>query len=106
MSGSSIIQDNMQSINSLDFPWNIIYQSGDALCHQKSERSFFLNENQMPFCARCTAILVGTDRKKIVNESSKLLNNHKDYERMSKAVNPYGDGNTSKRIVDILTSYS
>ena len=59
LSGSSIIQDNMQSINSLDFPWNMIYQSGDALCHQKSERSFFLNENQMPFCARCTAIIVG-----------------------------------------------
>ena len=59
LSGSTIIQENKQSIESLNFPWNIIYQSGDALCHQKSERSFFINENQMPYCARCTAIWLG-----------------------------------------------
>ncbi|PNX51737.1 MAG: hypothetical protein BV456_02085 [Thermoplasmata archaeon M8B2D] len=32
---------------------------GDRLCHQKAERSFFINGNQMPFCARCTAIWLG-----------------------------------------------
>lgn len=36
-----------------------IYNFGDATCHQKSSRSFFINGNQMPLCARCTAIYVG-----------------------------------------------
>ena len=37
-----------------------------------------------------TVKLVGTDFNKIVNEVSKLLTNQEYYERMSKAVNPYG----------------
>lgn len=37
----------------------IIYDFGDSTCHQKSSRSFFINGNQMPICARCTAIYVG-----------------------------------------------
>jgi UDP-N-acetylglucosamine 2-epimerase (non-hydrolysing) len=49
-----------------------------------------------------TAILVGTNKDRITNETVKLLTNSDHYERMSKAVNPYGDGKTSKRIVDIL----
>mgnify|MGYP001406825771 CR=1 FL=1 len=49
-----------------------------------------------------TALLVGTNKEKIITETNKLLNNSDYYEGMSKAVNPYGDGNTSKRIVDIL----
>ncbi len=39
--------------------WGFIYSIGDSLCHQKADRSFFINENQMPFCARCTAIWLG-----------------------------------------------
>jgi uncharacterized membrane protein len=35
------------------------YNAGDANCHQRAERSFFLNGNQMPFCARCTSIFFG-----------------------------------------------
>ncbi|MFO7619436.1 MAG: DUF2085 domain-containing protein [Thermoplasmata archaeon] len=35
------------------------YNAGDANCHQHAERSLFLNGNQMPFCARCTAIFLG-----------------------------------------------
>jgi uncharacterized membrane protein len=35
------------------------YNAGDANCHQRAERSFFLNGNQMPFCARCTSIFLG-----------------------------------------------
>lgn len=45
-----------------------------------------------------TVKLVGTDFNKIVNEVSKLLTNQEYYERMSKAVNPYGDGKASERI--------
>jgi len=35
------------------------YHAGDANCHQHTDRSFFLNDNQMPFCSRCTAIFFG-----------------------------------------------
>jgi len=35
------------------------YRAGDANCHQHADRSFFLNGNQMPFCARCTSIFFG-----------------------------------------------
>ena len=50
-----------------------------------------------------TAKLVGTDKDSIVYEVSLLLDNPQEYERMSKAINPYGDGTTSKQIVNILT---
>ena len=46
-----------------------------------------------------TVKLVGTDYNKIVNEVSSLLDDEVIYEKMSKAVNPYGDGLACKRIV-------
>lgn len=49
-----------------------------------------------------TVHLVGTDYNKIVDEVSTLLDNSAAYERMSKAVNPYGDGYACSRIVYIL----
>lgn len=49
-----------------------------------------------------TVHLVGTDYDKIVNEVSKLLDDAEAYEKMSKAVNPYGDGHACERIVDFL----
>lgn len=49
-----------------------------------------------------TVKLVGTNRELIVKEVSNLLENPANYEKMAKAVNPYGDGKTSKRIVEIL----
>ena len=49
-----------------------------------------------------TVKLVGTDFNKIVNEVSILLDDDKYYEKMSKAVNPYGDGLACKRIVKQL----
>ncbi len=48
------------------------------------------------------AKLVGTDREKIVSETLKLIDNKDEYEKMSKAINPYGDGNTSKRIAEVF----
>ena len=49
-----------------------------------------------------TVHLVGTDYDKIVTEVSTLLDNPKAYESMSKAVNPYGDGQACRRIADAL----
>ena len=49
-----------------------------------------------------TVHLVGTDYDKIVNEVSTLLEDDTAYEKMSKAVNPYGDGKACQRIVSIL----
>ena len=49
-----------------------------------------------------TVKLVGTDYNKIVDEVSELLDSPKAYERMSKAVNPYGDGLACGRIIERL----
>ena len=49
-----------------------------------------------------TVHLVGTDHDLIVNEVSTLLEDNAAYEKMSKAVNPYGDGLACRRIVGIL----
>ncbi len=54
-----------------------------------------------------TLKLVGTDTDKIYNETKKLLTDKKAYENMSNAINPYGDGHASERIVDaIIERYS
>lgn len=49
-----------------------------------------------------TVKLVGTDYDKIVDEVSLLLDDAVVYERMSKAINPYGDGLACRRIVNAL----
>ena len=49
-----------------------------------------------------TLKLVGTDENVIYNEFKKLLTDKEEYEKMSKASNPYGDGMACKRIADIL----
>lgn len=49
-----------------------------------------------------TVKLVGTDYNKIVNEVSSLIDDKAAYEKMSKAVNPYGDGLACRRIVNAL----
>ena len=49
-----------------------------------------------------TVHLVGTNYQKIMDEVSTLLENPEVYEKMSKAVNPYGDGLACSRIVEIL----
>lgn len=49
-----------------------------------------------------TVHLVGTDYDKIMNEVSLLLDDKEAYDRMSKAVNPYGDGKACRRIADVL----
>lgn len=49
-----------------------------------------------------TLKLVGTDEEVIYTEFKKLLNDMSEYEKMSKASNPYGDGFACKRIADVL----
>jgi len=49
-----------------------------------------------------TAKLVGTDKEKILNEAKTLIENKEEYNKIAKAVNPYGDGNSSIRIKNIL----
>jgi UDP-N-acetylglucosamine 2-epimerase (non-hydrolysing) len=51
-----------------------------------------------------TVKLVGTDYSKIVNNVSALLDDQNFYNEMSKAVNPYGDGNAAMRIYNIFSS--
>ena len=49
-----------------------------------------------------TVKLVGTDPQKIIQEAQKLLDNKDEYEKMSRAHNPYGDGKACERIVNFL----
>jgi len=49
-----------------------------------------------------TVKLVGTDHDLIVNEVSRLLEDYLYYDKMSKAVNPYGDGLACKRIISVF----
>lgn len=49
-----------------------------------------------------TLKLVGTEEETIYNEFSRLLSDKEEYEAMSKASNPYGDGHTCERIADVL----
>jgi UDP-N-acetylglucosamine 2-epimerase (non-hydrolysing) len=49
-----------------------------------------------------TVKLVGTNKKRILKMVNRLLTDNKFYEQMSRAHNPYGDGNSSRRICDIL----
>lgn len=49
-----------------------------------------------------TAVLIGTSKEKILLHARKLLDDAAEYDRMARAVNPYGDGTSANRIVDIL----
>ncbi len=49
-----------------------------------------------------TAKLVGADTERIIREVERLLYDPEEYECMSRAVNPYGDGKASERIVEVL----
>lgn len=51
-----------------------------------------------------TAKLVGTDKQRIIKETTILLTNKTRYQTMAKTKNPYGDGKSSQRIIKILKS--
>jgi len=52
-----------------------------------------------------TVKLVGTDTAQIVAETERLLEDRSEFERMSRAHNPYGDGHASERIGDALARF-
>ncbi|OHD24208.1 MAG: UDP-N-acetylglucosamine 2-epimerase [Spirochaetes bacterium GWD1_27_9] len=51
-----------------------------------------------------TAKLVGTDKQKIIQETSKLILDSSIYQKMSNSINPYGDGTTSEKVLNIMKS--
>lgn len=53
-----------------------------------------------------TVKLVGTDKMRIVTETSELLDNAAAHETMSRAHNPYGDGKAAKRIATEVLKYA
>ena len=52
-----------------------------------------------------TVKIVGTKTENIVSEVEKLLSDSREYEKMANAVNPYGDGKASERIIGALLHY-
>lgn len=52
-----------------------------------------------------TLKLVGTESEKVKQEMEELLDNAAEYQRMSQAKNPYGDGKASERILDTIAYY-
>ena len=52
-----------------------------------------------------TVRLVGTDPDRIVSEASRLLTDPAAYQAMARAVNPYGDGHASERIVERVLEF-
>ena len=59
LSGSVSVRDNTELFEGLSPLPRAIYRAGDAECHQIANRSFFINDNQMPFCARDVGLFVG-----------------------------------------------
>ncbi|MFX0205355.1 MAG: non-hydrolyzing UDP-N-acetylglucosamine 2-epimerase [Candidatus Hodarchaeota archaeon] len=64
------------------------------------------NETERPEAVGAgTVRIVGTDRERIVTNVLILLNNQAAYQKMSHAINPYGDGKASQRIVAHILRY-
>jgi len=49
-----------------------------------------------------TVKVVGLNKDKIVQEMQKLLDDKNEYKKMTQVINPYGDGKSAKRIVEVL----
>ena len=52
-----------------------------------------------------TVELVGSNKEKIILKASDLIDNSSTYDTISYANNPYGDGNSSKKIVEAIKKY-
>lgn len=64
------------------------------------------NETERPEAKKIGgSLLVGTNQKKIVAATMKLINDKKLYNKMSKIKNPYGDGKATTRIINNLKKY-
>jgi UDP-N-acetylglucosamine 2-epimerase (non-hydrolysing) len=63
-------------------------------------------KTERPEAIRAGAVkLVGMDARKIFEETSRLLTDEGEYARMSRKINPYGDGRAGQRIVGALLHY-
>lgn len=61
------------------------------------------NQTERPEAVEAGIVkIVGTDTQNIVNEVERLLNNQCEYDRMSQAISPYGDGHASERIIRVI----
>ena len=64
------------------------------------------NETERPEAVNAgTVKIAGVDKENIKAQAYTLLSDNKEYEKMSHAVNPYGDGFASERIVDAILYY-
>lgn len=64
------------------------------------------NETERPEAVHAgTVKVVGTDKNKIIEEATKLIKDKSEYNKMSKATNPYGDGKACERIVEAILYY-
>jgi uncharacterized membrane protein len=59
LSGRATSVDNADQIAGMNPLAAAVYWAGDVNCHQLPSRSYFLNGNQMPFCARDLGVFVG-----------------------------------------------
>ncbi len=63
------------------------------------------NETERPEAVEVgTVKIVGTVRDKIIQETLLLLKNNEAYQKMAQAINPYGDGKASQRILNCITN--
>lgn len=64
------------------------------------------NETERPEAIKAgTVKLLGTETEKVYNEAKLLLDDTNEFQRMAKAINPYGDGKASRRIAQALLYY-
>ncbi len=64
------------------------------------------NLTERPEAVECgAALLVGTDRQKIVREASRLLESEDHYRSMVVETSPFGDGHAAERIIDIVEMF-
>ena len=59
LSGVVGIADNANQTAGMNPFARAIYDSGDINCHQRANRSLFINGNEMPYCSRCVGIFFG-----------------------------------------------
>lgn len=90
LSGMVGIQNQDSLLQQISFPGNIVYRAGDYMCHQRADRSLFINGNQMPFCSRCTAIWIGLTAGILLTVSTRIRLSEKILYVMILAIIPIG----------------
>lgn len=59
LSGKVLSMDNQGQFSGINPVAWLVYSFGDFNCHQLKDRSFFLNDNEMPMCSRDTGVFIG-----------------------------------------------